>query len=124
MIGGISGVTIPNIHFVAASSGKMPVPVDPSSMMYSNFEFVSGVPAPEGSSGVSISRLHILNVLIGQLNQAGRDLSLDNVSPFDGIDALMEEGRIQLLEARDASSAMPYLSDPNTQGGLLFTLSA
>ncbi|MCL2008160.1 MAG: hypothetical protein FWG77_08760 [Treponema sp.] len=119
MVHSVSSMSIPGIHFAQTGSGKMPVPVDPSSLMYSNFEHVAGIPAPEGSSGVSISALHILDVLIGRLNQAE-----ENAVFFDGIDSIVDASRLQYLEASRAHQEMPYLPVPPPPMGLLFTLSA
>ena len=113
----IHGVSIPNIHFIATSGGRMSVPVDPASLLYSNFQHVSGIPAPEGSHGVSIPRLHLLDVLISQLNQAGQNLSFESANPFNGIDALIESVTSQIQD----NAANPY--NPAPQTGLLFDLS-
>ena len=119
----VHGVSISNIHFIAANNGRMPVPVDPPSLLYSNFEYVSGIPAPEGSHGISISSLHLLDVLIGRLNQARQAPSFETINPFDGVDALIEGYRGQILEANAASAVMPYIPSPDTQSGILFSLS-
>ena len=123
MVQSVSGVSIPGIRFAMANSGKMSVPVDPPSLMYSNFEHVSGIPAPEGSQGVSISRLHLLDLLIGQLNQARQVPSFKTLNPYEGMDGLIEAYRNQIVEADAASAAMPYIPSPNAQSGILFSFS-
>ena len=54
---------------IAQSNGRASVPVSPSAYIYSHFEHVSGVPAPEGVKGVNIDKLKILDTLIGQLSR-------------------------------------------------------
>jgi hypothetical protein len=54
---------------IAQSNGRASVPVAPSAYIYSHFEHVSGVPAPEGVKGVNIDKLKILDTLIGQLSR-------------------------------------------------------
>jgi len=54
---------------IAQSNGRASVPVSPSAYIYSQFEHVSGVPAPEGVKGVNIDKLKILDTLIGQLSR-------------------------------------------------------
>ena len=126
-----------------AQSGKMSLPVDSSSLIYSHFEHVSGIPAPKGAQGVSISKLNLLDVLIGQLNQVKKgpnslpkmpsdlqqmqDLSAD-ARPVRGshleknLDALIENYKNQIRQAKAASAAMPYIQSPSAQPGVLFSL--
>jgi len=54
---------------ISQSNGRASVPVSPSAYIYSHFEHVSGVPAPEGVKGVNIDKLKILDALIGQLSR-------------------------------------------------------
>ena len=125
MVYGVSSISIPSIHFTVLNSGKMPVPVAPSTLMYSNFQYVSGIPAQDESHGVSISRLHLLNVLIGQLNKANLEPSFETLgNQFQDMDsltgALLETVRSHILETRQ--TAMPYIPAPDAQIGLLFDL--
>jgi hypothetical protein len=111
----------------AARIGKMSLPVSPSSYIYSHFEHVSGVPAPEGSRGVTITKLKILNVLIDQLSQIKKQPAPDNsgISPSDErIDALISQYEGQIKAARAANSVMPYIPAPAAPSGALFSLSA
>ena len=113
----IHGISIPNIHYIASSGQRMSIPVEPASLLYSNFQHVSGIPAPEGSHGVSIPRLHLLDILIAQLNQAGQRLSFESANPFNGIDALIESTGSQIHD----NASNPFIPMPQT--GLLFDLS-
>ena len=142
MVHGIPNISIPDIAYTMAQGYKMSLPVDSSSLIYSNFQHVSGIPAPEGTQGVSISKLNLLDVLIEQINQIGKDdagtripenrfietkagrltASGSDLTPFDSFDALLESFRNQILEAKEASAAMPYLPSPNAQAGAVFSL--
>ena len=124
MVHGIPNISIPAISYNTAQNGKMSFPVDSSSLIYSHFEHVSGIPAPEGTQGVAISKLNLLDVLIGQLSRIGKGGSSFSFpgSPDTGIDALIENYRNQIMQAKAASAAMPYIPSPNTQSGALFSL--
>ena len=114
----VNGISFANMHYIATSGGRMSVPVEPASLLYSNFQHVAGIPAPEGSHGVSIPGLHLLDVLIAQLNRMGQSLSFESANPNNGIDALIEATRNQIQN----SAANPY--NPAPQTGLLFDLNS
>ena len=129
MIRGIPNVTVPAVNYSMAQGGKMSLPVDSSSLLYSHFEHVSGIPAPKGTQGVAISKLNLLDVLIGQLNQVkkGPDSLLKIPQNLPGIseknlDALIENYRNQIRQVRAASAAMPYIPSPSAQTGALFSI--
>jgi len=125
MVRGIPNISIPNIAYTAAKTGKTALPVDSSALIYSHFEHVSGIPAPKGTQGVTISKLNLLDVLIGQLNSIKKgDTVLSSVAgiPDMGIDALIEGFKKQIKQAKTASEAMPYIPSPNTQPGALFNI--
>jgi len=124
----VSGIN-PNIGFAisAAASGKMSLPVSRASYIYSHFRHVSGVPAPEGGRGVSITRLKVLDTLIEQLAQIKKQPKIDTgaLSPSDDrIDALISQYQGQIKAAQAAREAMPYVPAPTAQAGALFALSA
>ena len=110
------------------SAGKAAFPVSPSSYIYSRFEHVIGVPAPEGTAGVAVSKLKILDVLIDQLSQLKRkgDPSFGASGPIseDRIDALIEQYETQIRGARAANLAMPYAPKPSAPAGAIFNLVA
>ena len=68
-IGSVPVYTFPSIGQAISMSqtGRTAVPVSPSSFIYSQFKHISGVPAPDGTSGVSINKLVILDTLIDQI---------------------------------------------------------
>ena len=118
-----------------SQGGKMSLPVDPASLIYSHFEHVSGIAAPKGSQGVSINKLNLLDVLIGQINQIKKEASplfSDKTSPAEylagkqkdsrHLDALIEAFKKQITDAKAASTAMPYLQSPTAPSGAVFSI--
>ena len=61
----------------SAGTGKLYVPVSQNSLLYSHFSHVSGVAAKNDQSGVSISKIRILNSLIENLTNA-KTASVEN----------------------------------------------
>jgi hypothetical protein len=129
---GISSATVmPSIGYAmsarsAALGGRMSLPVAPALYIYSHFRHVSGVPAPEGTRGVTISKLKILDVLIEQLGQvkkqgitspAGEEIVSD-----ERIDALIEQYEQQIRSSQAASQAAAFAAAP--QAGAVFNLVA
>ena len=118
MVSSIPSIAIPPIVQTMAQGAKVALPVDSSSLVYSHFEYVSGMPAPEGSQGVSISKLNLLDVLIGQLSQLKKEsLSQVPVNPFEGMDSIIENFNNQVRQAKAASEAVPYISSHAAQSG-------
>jgi hypothetical protein len=104
----------------------MSVPVSPGSYIYSHFKHVSGVPAPEGSRGVSINRLKILDVLIEQLAQMKKrpEPNLGTNPSDERIDALIDQYQGQIRQAQAAANAMPYKIAPAAFTGAVVNLVA
>jgi hypothetical protein len=102
------------------------MPVSPGSYIYSHFKHVSGVPAPEGSRGVSINRLKILDVLIEQLAQMKKrpKMALDANPSDEQIDALIDQYQGQIRQAQAAANAMPYKIAPAASAGAVVNLVA
>jgi hypothetical protein len=125
-IGKIPYHAFPSIGYAitAASDGRMSIPVAPSQMIYSHFKHVSGTPAPEGTSGVNISRLQILNTLIDQLQKMKGDSSIDtsliNEQDEKRINTLINQYQQQIKAVQSASIYTP--AAPAT--GLLFNIAA
>jgi len=126
MVGGVSSLIIPNLSYTAAQYGKMSLPVDPSLLIYSNFEHVSGMVAPKGTQGVSISNLNLLDVLIGmvsRINKTPVTHAPANVDPTKGVNSLIESMKHHIMKAQEANKAMPYHPSPKAESGLLFNIS-
>jgi hypothetical protein len=127
--GNLHASAFPTIGYAinASSGGRMSLPVSPSAYIYSQFKHVAGVPAPEGTQGVAVSKLKILDVLIEQLAQIKKrpqgELTMD--APSDRqIDALIEHYESQIRSAQAANAAMPYNPAPAAPAGAIFNLVA
>jgi len=127
----VSGGAMPSIGAAisAARSGgrRMTFPVAPASYIYSHFKHVSGTPAPDGSRGVAVSKLKILDSLIdrlGQMKKRGGDLALGAPMTDERLDALIEHYKTQARQAQAASLVMPYAPPPPAQTGLVVNLVA
>jgi hypothetical protein len=127
---GVVSAALPSIGYAISASygGRTSLPVAPSSYIYSHFKHVSGVPAPEGIKGVTISRLKILDVLIEQLNQIKKrpEPAYNQAKPMSDkqIDALIEQYETQIRQAKAASAIMPYKPSPSAPAGAIFNLVA
>jgi hypothetical protein len=125
MVQGIPGVSIPGATYSTVHIGKMSFPVDSSSLIYSHFEHVSGVPAQNATEGVAISKLNLLDVLIGQINQINKNAPVRiNADPTGGVDSLIENMTNQIANAKAMSEAMPYIPFPGAESGALFSIIA
>lgn len=112
----------------AYSFSGLSFPVSPSNYIYSQFKHVSGTPAPEGSQGVSISKLKILDVLIDQLVQikstgAAPERATGPLSE-ERLDALINQYETQIRGAHAAKAIMPYTPAPASPMGLVVDLVA
>lgn len=56
----------------ANSTSVLSVPVSPNSVIYSQFDYIHGVPAASDQDGIPINRIHILDMLIGQLQKMNK----------------------------------------------------
>jgi len=123
MIRGVPNITIPNLNIDAAYGAKMSVPVDSSSLVYSHLEHVSGIAAPSGTRGVSISKLNLLDALISRLNEVSRNGASLAPGLKDGSpDSIIENLANQLRESKAVSKGMPYIRSPGVNPGDLFSL--
>ena len=121
IIPGLSSFSYNSSSMVAAA-GKMYVPVSKSALLYSHFDHVSGVAASNGQSGVSISKLRILNSLIERVSSIKNEPAkpVDNISP-EQADALIQNYQKQLKNALQT----PYiLNGAQPMAGDLFSLLA
>ena len=124
--GAVSNNSITNIGYAigASSNGKIALPVDPGSLIYSHLKNVSGIPAPEGSNGINISRLNILDVLIEQIRQIRETPEIITEDlPVYMQDAMIDSIQSQILYAMESRSEMPYVQAPLAESGTLFSIS-
>jgi hypothetical protein len=117
---------------IAQSNGRASVPVSPSAYIYSQFEHVSGVPAPEGVRGVNIDKLKILDTLIGQLSRMkqqpepaeafeSREIGTDQGNE-KRINSLIEQYQNQVRTTQAANANNPYAA-PAPLIGAIFNIS-
>ncbi len=124
-LGAISNTSIPSIGYAITASmgGRTSLPVSKSMLIYAHFKHVSGVPAPEGTQGVNISKLKILDTLIEQLSrmksQPIAQMSMDE-SDEKRINALIEQYQQQIRTAQ----AAPVYTPAAPVTGALFNIAA
>jgi len=127
--------TFPSVGYaisIAQSNGRASVPVSPSAYIYSQFEHVSGVPAPEGVRGVNIDKLKILDTLIGQLSrmkqkpEPAEALEAHEIGTDQGnekrINNLIEQYQNQIRTTQAANANSPYAA-PAPLVGAIFNIS-
>ena len=123
-IGAVANHAFPSIGYAisAAVDGRMSLPVSPSQVIYSHFKHVSGTPAPEGTSGVNITKLKILDTLIEQLsrmkNQPYAEIGVTDETDEERINALIDQYQKQI---KTASAGIYSPAAPVT--GALFSIS-
>ena len=103
-------------------SGKRYAPVSRSSLIYSNFDHVSGVAVKTGQQGVSISKIRILNSLIDRLASIKNEpkKSVQDISDKQA-DALIKNYQKQISQAMQT----PYIvNGAKSLPGELFQIQA
>jgi hypothetical protein len=112
-IGAIPNHAFPSIGYAIseASNGRMSLPVSPGMLIYSHFKHVSGTPAPEGTQGVNITKLRILDTMIDQLskmkNQPKADFGNLEGTDENRINALIEQYQKQIKSAQSVGLYAP-----------------
>ncbi|MCL2805089.1 MAG: hypothetical protein FWD26_04025 [Treponema sp.] len=130
-IGAIPHQAFPSMGYAinASSSGRASLPVAPGMVIYSHLKHVSGTPAPEGTEGVNINKLRILDTLIEQLakmkNQDKQELAVEDLDRLtendeNRINALIEQYQKEIRIAQSTGYYAPAM--PAT--GLLFNIAA
>ena len=125
-IGAIPHQTFPSVGYAisAARDGRVSLPVAPGMLIYSHLKHVSGTPAPEGTSGVTISKLKILDTLIDQLEkmktQSAKDFGEIDETDEKRINYLIEQYQSQIRAAQNAVIYTPAAPAP----GALFDIAA
>jgi hypothetical protein len=114
---------------IAQSNGRASVPVAPSAYIYSHFEHVSGVPAPDGVKGVNIDKLKILDTLIGQLSRMKKEpespesyaigTDQDNEKRINNL-IVQYQNQVRTTQAANANN--PYAA-PSPLVGAIFSIS-
>jgi len=125
-VGALPHQTFPCVGYAinAYQNGRLSLPVSPGLVIYSQLRHISGTPAPEGTQGVSISRLRILDTMIEQLSQMRNRPSPDfgslEETDEQRINALIEQQHNQIRAAQNAEIYIP--ATPAT--GALFNIAA
>lgn len=102
-------------------SGKIYVQVEPNQVVYSQFEHVSGYASTKNSdSGVSVSKINILNTLIDQLVKIQNNTTKPKL-PTDltdsQVDVLIKDYQDKIQNAINTAKTNPFaLSGGNNLG--------
>jgi hypothetical protein len=123
-------VPLSYVYSARYGEGRASVPVLKSQALYANFAHVAGVPAQDGTAAYSIDKLHILDVLIGQLESV-RSEPLAAVEAPEGlssprIDALIQQYGAEIHSIVTAP-ALPYVPNASmsiAEPGSLFSMAA
>lgn len=107
-------------------SGKLFVPVNPSAVIYAQFDHISGIAARNGQHGVSVSKIQILNTLIENLSRIKSNPDTQKVLQVseEQADALIENYQQQIAQAVQASQAAFALNGARPNAGALFSIDA
>ncbi len=128
MISNITNLNPYSYHVSSSgASGKLFVPVSPSAVIYAQFNHISGVAAPKGQSGVSISKIQILNSLIENLSKikGAQNAKTKSVKLTEGqVDVLIEKYQKEIARSVQASQAQFMLNGAKPEAGALFSINA
>lgn len=128
MISNITNLNPYSYHVSSSgASGKLFVPVSPSAVIYAQFNHISGVAAPKGQSGVSISKIQILNSLIENLSKikGAQNSKTKSVKLTEGqVDVLIEKYQKEIARSVQASQAQFMLNGAKPEAGALFSVQA
>ena len=128
MISNITNLNPYSYHVSSSgASGKLFVPVSPSAVIYAQFNHISGVAAPKGQNGVSISKIQILNSLIENLSKikGAQNSKTKSVKLTEGqVDVLIEKYQKEIARSVQASQAQFMLNGAKPEAGALFSIKA
>lgn len=126
MVSNINSVNVFSYSSVAGSAGKVRVPVQPSLVIYSQLEHISGVAAKQNQKGINITKIQILNTLIDRLTSAKQNpmpSNVDDVTDTKQIDALIKNfsDQVQLAVSAAESTIFTVPTVP-AQTGAIFSV--
>ena len=128
MISNITNLNPYSYHISSSgASGKLFVPVSPSAVIYAQFNHISGIAASKGQSGVSISKIQILNAMIENLSRIKgvQNTPKKTVHITEAqADALIQNYQKQIAQSVQASQTQFMLSGAMPQAGSLFSVNA
>lgn len=123
-------VPLSYVYAARYGDGRATVPVLRSEALYATFSHVSGVAAQDGIAAYSVDKLHILDVLIGQLESVKSQPLAAAEAPTSltskRVDALIQQYGAE-LHAIATAPALPYspsASPALASPGLLFSMAA
>ena len=108
----------------ASAGSRTYVPVKPSQYVYSQFQYVAGIPAASGQEGVSVDKIKILNTLIEQLVS----MKQKNIQPpvrgpgeisDDRINALIKQYQSQIHTVSATAEGLLYKPSMPQSGAVL-----
>lgn len=119
---------------VQSSNGKIAMPVQPSQVIFSQLEHITGYAAPN-SEGISINKIHLLNSLITQAidvkadfssqSKLAQSLASGQISDKNDlklseaqIDTLVKEFKTALSASENKARLNPYALTPAKIEGL------
>ena len=107
-------------------SGKPFVPVNPTSVIYAQFDHISGIAARNGQHGVSLSKIQILNTLIENLSRIKSSPDTQKVLQVseEQADALIKNYQQQIEQTVRTSQAAFALNGARPSAGALFSIDA
>ncbi len=125
-----SYVPLAYVYAARYGDGRATVPVLKSQALYANFSHVSGVAAEDGTAAYSIDKLHILDILIGQLESLKSQPLAASEAPVDRnpgqVDALIQQYGAE-VHALATAPALPYSPSASASlalPGMLFSMAA
>ncbi|GMO46604.1 MAG: hypothetical protein Pg6C_08360 [Treponemataceae bacterium] len=111
----------------STESNKLFVPVKPASVVYAQFDHISGVAAKQGQNGVPVSKMRILNVLIDQLISMKRSAVKEEAHSTNDsdIDKQIQNYQSKIMSIVKQAERNPYiLPGASPQSGALFSIAA
>ncbi len=127
MISNITNLNPYSYHVSSSgASGKLFVPVNPSSVIYAQFDHISGIAASEGQQGVSVSKIQILNTLIENLSRIKSNPNTPKTLQVseEQADALIKNYQQQIAQAVQATQTAFALNGARPNIGALFSIDA
>lgn len=99
----------------SSSSGTLFVPVKPSAVIYSQFDYVHGTAVSQGQKGVPVNKVRILNTLINQLVSMKQKTSTHSEKE---INEMSEEQKDALIKEyqQEIKNAVTNAAQPATYG--------
>ncbi len=105
----VSQAALPEVN----AGGRAYMPVKPRDYIFSQFQYVAGIPAKNNTEGISLDKLRILNSLIdGLVNMKQKPVlpkaELSNALSGEQIDALITQYQEQIKTASATAETLLY----------------